>query len=468
MNRIAVIGKRESATKQDQPPRNDVKVNPLWNEMLEPLLFALKVVGVFHETTFKGALKTRDQTEGSGWFPDADPEPPRSRSWRNGLSRVYHAFVCIYLWLNAIRMTYVISLSVRYDLITLQVYFYVVSICNTIMFAVCYREKRMPLFQRHWNSSVTFLNTRRTKCSFDGKILKTKAENLNGNPKRYTKSAVFVTITCICMTLFNFATMTFLTFGFGGLNPLSSSGICGPWLTELFCGINLIFALYATAAYIFPGALYSLICHNISLKFDNLSEEFDQVLSSSHPIDKKTLNCFRRRHAIICHTVEVADDVFSPLVGVNYSTNIPLIIFLLYQLFYIAGGDLIYTGLTLFWLLSCSTSVLLLSLFTVRVHDKAHSLRRRVHDLQMDTFDSDLSQVQLLFLARLDGPEIGMTALGCFVITKERVLAVVSTLITYFTILLQFQQTTPTTDITMATTNMTTNIPSVSHTSPEP
>ncbi|XP_063955440.1 uncharacterized protein LOC129260550 [Lytechinus pictus] len=378
MNRISVIGKMDSATKQDQPPRNDVKVNLLWNEMLEPLLLVLKIVGVYHETAFKGALRTQDQTEGSGWFPDADPEPPRStwsRSWRNGLSRVYHAFVCIYLWLNAIRMTYVISLSVRYDQITLQVYFYVVSICNTIMFAVCYREKGMPLFHRHWNSSVTFLNTRRTQCSFD-RTLNTKAENLHGNPKQYTKSAVFVTITCICMTLFNVATMIFLTFGFGGLNPLSSSGVCGPWLTELFCGINLIFAVYATTAYIFPGALYSLICHNISLQFNNLSEEFDQALNSPHPIDKMTLNCFRRRHAVICHTVEVADDVFSPLIGVIYSTNIPLIIFLLYQLFYIADGDLIFTGLTLFWLFSCSTTVLLLSFFTVRVHDKVKRIHR--------------------------------------------------------------------------------------------
>nr|XP_054754495.1 uncharacterized protein LOC129260554 [Lytechinus pictus] len=475
MNRIAVIGKMESATKQDQPPRNDVKVNLLWNEMLEPLLLTLKIVGVYHETAFEGALKTQGQAEGSGWFPDADPEPPRSKSWRNGISRVYHALVCIYLWLNTIRMTYAIVLNDRYgifsqELITMQVYFYIVSICNTIMFVVCYRDKCMPYFRCHWNSSVTSLQTRRTHCSLDKTTLNTKDEineNQHKTPVRYNKWAMLVTVTCTCVMLINIAGMVFSTFGFG-LNPLTSMGICGPWLSEPFCGINLIFAVYSNAAYAFPGALFSLICHNISLQFENLSEEFDQALNSSHPIDKKTLNCFRRRHAVICHTVEVADDVFSPFVGVVYLTNIPLIIFLLYELFYLANGNLLYISMTLCWLLLCFTNVLLPSLFAVQVYEKAHSLRRRVHELQMDTFDSDLSQAQLLFLARLDGPEIGMTALGCFVITKERVLAVVSTLITYFTILLQFQQTTPTTDITMATTNMTTNIPSFSHTSPEP
>ncbi|XP_054755863.2 uncharacterized protein LOC129261859 [Lytechinus pictus] len=455
----------ESATKQDQPPRNDVKEILLWNEMLEPLLLALKIVGVYHETSFKGALKTQDQTEGSERFPDADPEPPRSRSWQNSLSRVYHAFVCIYLWLNAIRVTYAIVLNDRYgmfkqDQITLQVFFYIVSLCNTVMFAVCAKEKCMPYFRHHWNSSVTSLYTRRTHCSLDETTPNTKNEiyeNRHKNSKRYDKWAIFVTITCTCVTLINFVSLGFLTFGFG-LNPLSSSGICGPWLSEYFCGFNLLFAGFAIATYIFPIALYSLICYNISSQFENLSEEFDKSLNSPHRIDKKTLSCFRRRHAVICHTVEVADDVFSPLIGVIYSTNIPLIIFLLYQLFYLADGGF-YISLTSFWILSCSTNVSLLSYFSVRVHEKAHSFRRRVHELQMDTFDSDLFQVQLLFLARLDGPEIGMTALGCFVITKERVLEVVSTLITYFTILLQFQQTTPPTDIPMATTNMATNIP---------
>ncbi|XP_041463739.1 uncharacterized protein LOC121414740 [Lytechinus variegatus] len=465
MNRIDVIGNMESVTKQDEPPRKDVKENLLWDEMLEPLLLALKIVGVYHETAFKGALKTQDQTEGSERFPDAHPEPPRSKSWRNSLSRVYHAFLCIYLWLNAIRMTYSIVLNDRYgmfkqDQITLQVFFYIVSICNTVMFAVCAKEKYMPYFRHHWNSSVTSLNTRRTHCSLDETTHNTKNEmyeNRHENSKRYDKWAIFVTITCTCVTLVNVASLGFLTFGFG-LNPLSSSGICGPWLSEYFCGFNLIFGGFAIATYIFPIALYSLICYNISSQFENLSEEFDKSLNSPRRFDKKTLNCFRRRHAVICHTVEVADDVFSPLLGVIYSTNIPLIIFLLYQLFYLAD-DGFYISLTSFWLLSCFTNVSLLSYFSVRVHEKAHSFRRRVHELQMDTFDSDLSQVQLLFLARLDGPEIGMTALGCFVITKERVLEVVSALITYFTILLQFQQTTPPTDITMATTNMATNIP---------
>nr|XP_054755852.1 uncharacterized protein LOC129261847 [Lytechinus pictus] len=327
-------------------------------------------------------------------------------------------------------MTYAIALNDRYgifsqELITMQVYFYIVSICNTIMFVVCYRDKCMPYFRRHWNSSVTSLQTRRTHCSLDKTTLNTKYEineNQHKTPVRYNKWAMLVTVTCTCVMLINIAGMVFSTFGFG-LNPLTSMGICGPWLSEPFCGINLIFAVYSNAAYAFPGALFSLICHNISLQFENLSEEFDQALNSSHPIDKKTLNCFRRRHAVICHTVEVADDVFSPFVGVVYLTNIPLIIFLLYELFYLANGNLLYISMTLCWLLVCSTNVLLPSLFAVQVYEKAHSLRRRVHELQMDTFDSDLSQVQLLFLARLDGPEIGMTALGCFVITKERVLA---------------------------------------------
>ncbi|XP_030833169.1 uncharacterized protein LOC115920745 [Strongylocentrotus purpuratus] len=359
-------------------------------------------------------------------------------------------------------MTYAIILNAmsgrfRQDHITLVVWYYNTAANNSIMFAMCYRENGMALFRRHWNSSATSLHARST-CSLLQATHNLKMDVDPKVPKRHNKFAVDAAIICSCFSLLNTASFGYLAFGFG-ISPASSFGLCGPWYSELFCGINMISPFFGSVACVLPVALYSLICRSISAQFTNLSEEFDQVVNSPRPMDKTILNCFRRRHAIVCHTVEVADDVFSLFAAVMYLANVPCGIFLLYQLFYL-GSEWFYVGLTLFWLFCYFGNVSVLSYFAVQVHEKAHSLRRRVHELQMDTFDSDLSQVQILFLARLNGPEIGMTALGCFVITKERVLAVMSTLITFFTILLQFQGLSPSDDVTMATTNisMTTGV----------
>lgn len=206
MNRIAVVDKMESAIKEEQPPRANGTVNPLWSMISDPLIFTMKITGVYHETSSKSAIKV--QPEASGWFPD--PKPSRSRSnWLNRLSQFYHALVCTYLWLNAIRMTYAIILNAmsggfRADHITLVVWYYNTAANNTIMFAMCYRENGMALFQRHWNSSATSLHARST-CSLLQATHNLKVDVDPKVPKRHNKFAVHAAIICSCFSLLNTA-----------------------------------------------------------------------------------------------------------------------------------------------------------------------------------------------------------------------------------------------------------------------
>ncbi|XP_030832841.1 uncharacterized protein LOC105442954 [Strongylocentrotus purpuratus] len=271
---------------------------------------------------------------------------------------------------------------------------------------------------------------------------------------KYRSFALAGTVVGLCGVCLNIAAMLFIIYG-SNESSVSYRMICLPWSSDLACGFSSVFVVYSSAAWILTIVFIAFICNILSGQLAQLTYDFTETFGGVTNFEAKLLDTFRRNFNILRRSVELADDMLSPLIAFAYCTHIPGMIFLLYQV--VSGGTGIsYTLIASFWIMGSSVNLAIISYFAVTVHEKAHSLRRHVHDLQTETFDPEIAQIQMLFLARLDGPEIGMTALGCFVITKERVLAVISTLITYFTILLQFKGLCSDDVNAMATANVST------------
>ncbi|XP_041464231.1 uncharacterized protein LOC121415160 [Lytechinus variegatus] len=258
---------------------------------------------------------------------------------------------------------------------------------------------------------------------------------------KYRSVALAGTIAGICVICMNLICTMVLSFGTLESSLERKKG-CLLWPPDLICGLSSFITAHASAAWVLPVVFVYLTCHILSDQFSKLTRDFTESFEGVENIEARHLEKYRRTLNILCRSVELGDKMLSPLFAVAYCTNITTIIVLFYQVWF-RKAQLLDLFIFYFFIGGSIMYISVLSYSAVTVHQKAHSLRRHVHDLQTATFDPEIAQIQMLFLARLDGPEIGMTALGCFVITKERVLAVISTLITYFTILLQFKGLCP-------------------------
>ena len=328
-----------------------------WQEIAGPLIFAMKIFGLYHENT---------QSIGIVQVSDSNLAGKTRRSnIRARFLMFYQVCVVFILWLNLTRfitsftVTFINEGLILYDHIAYGAWFIQVAINSSVLFWVCWNTNALPLFQKHWNSLIQ---------RNSGFPVKESHKTLRHDFA--TKKDKFATACAVLgcfIAILNTSFLVILVFTFG-TDSTFALPTCGPFTSEVFCALTLTIPYSTSAAWVFPLLLFSVMCHIITDQFSQLNAEFVSSLSENSSIDFALLNSFRRRHAVLCRSVELADNVLSPIAATSYITNISIIIFILYQLF--DQTDIFYIGLSLFWIACTMMGISILSYFAVKVNEK--------------------------------------------------------------------------------------------------
>ena len=152
-------------------------------------------------------------------------------------------------------------------------------------------------------------------------------------------------------------------------------------------------------------------------------------------------SAYRQRHVSLCKLVSYADEFLSIISGSSLGINGLQITINVYSLIW---NDQLHNDVTslvvvLFWTAGACSSIAIICIGAALVNGKAHASLDLVHSA---TFSRECTreeefQVQL-FVAKLNGPQIGLTALKMFVVDKPTILTLLSLLMTYFVIIVQF------------------------------
>ncbi|XP_033726000.1 uncharacterized protein LOC117315757 [Pecten maximus] len=157
----------------------------------------------------------------------------------------------------------------------------------------------------------------------------------------------------------------------------------------------------------------------------------------------------RKQHNALCNMLDIGDDVLKHQVGLCLVLNVFITLILIYNIcWYEAVRKDIGTLVShIFWLSGSGTMLISLMAVCCMVNIQAHEPAKFIHNLSMKDVTAEFALQVTVFLHRLNGPPLGLTAWSLFVVDNQVVVSVAGMIATYFVVLLQFQQasTTPNT-----------------------
>ena len=191
---------------------------------------------------------------------------------------------------------------------------------------------------------------------------------------------------------------------------------------------------HSMALWTFPVAINFLLGYILYLGFSKWAVDFKAIVQEG--ITTEMFIKARQQHQKLCRLVTNADDILSLHIAFSFVCNVGLLLFNLYTL--MNAPDFMRTTAfyvtVLGWVAAVWINLIITCVSGVMVNHAAHSA---YDDLQEIPPQVDAAQLQL-FQSRLSGSSIGLSALGAFVIDKPAVLGMLSMLLTYFIVIIQF------------------------------
>ncbi|XP_070577625.1 gustatory receptor for sugar taste 64f-like [Ptychodera flava] len=397
---------------------NDI---PLYRA-LQPLINSMKICGLFHEPILQSGVAVKGP-----FIADVDHgNRCRLGKVRCSLWSLYHLFVTCCLWMYFLRY---IPGFWNFDT-ELELYLKIVHgtwifqcSCNaTIIYLACRRVSKLPKFLLHWHLFC------------DGTKIRTIHDRLD---KKYLRKRLFI-LSGICWVLIF---INIAATGYVSLSPTIPNYVqvfASPWSSYKVALGLLVFHAYSTAAWLFPIIFFIVVSLAIIKQFKKLFQDFTNNIIRNCGYARE-IEEFRLWHHHLCEAVAIVDDIFSSLTFIAYLTNIPLAIFLLYQVLFLRLDSAVPLILHCYWIVSTTVNVVIVSWFSAEINDKAHSLLRIVHFVRIrDSANGSAFQMSML-VSKLTGPSVGISALGLVVVTKGLILTVLGVFATYFTLLIQFE-----------------------------
>ncbi|KAJ7393584.1 hypothetical protein OS493_006569 [Desmophyllum pertusum] len=173
------------------------------------------------------------------------------------------------------------------------------------------------------------------------------------------------------------------------ISPLPINNTAVKVVGFVVCGV------YCTGAWLMPFAIFTAVCLTLIHQCSRLRKTMRLTASADGLARVKIL---RRQHSSLCGSVRKVDNLFKFLTLVVYVTNIPLVCFLLYHLIFVKYND----AVTLI-----------------------HSFTEVVQRVQISNVDLDTHTELMLFVAKLNGDPVGITAGGLVPITKPLIVTVI-------------------------------------------
>ncbi|XP_071099385.1 gustatory receptor 5a for trehalose-like [Haliotis cracherodii] len=198
----------------------------------------------------------------------------------------------------------------------------------------------------------------------------------------------------------------------------------------------IVMVYFASSVAMSSVSLLIVMSLAVSREFFVLNKELSSHISSDGKFSAE-LEDYRLRHQGLCRLVDVLDDVFMIMIAFVFMSNIPLCCVILYNIIYTSRHFSILL-LNVFWLCFLTFHMIVVAVVCAYINMGAHAPLSVIYNIKAD-FLKDRPLELTLFLNRLTGYDIGLSALKMFVINRPAILTVIGMLITYFVLLVQFK-----------------------------
>lgn len=332
-------------------PINDSEM--LWDEVARPLKMVMTIFGLYHE---KGTRKIHHESVVKEKIFFIIP-------------KIYQILVVLFLWYNFLRAVASFWLiktpDMLYDNVSVCTWGFLVAANNTIFLKICHKRNIVRLIANQ--SKLCLLP-----------VGASQNERLNKNHvkpswMKYRSFALAGSIVGLCGLCLNSAAILFMIYG-TDQSSVSYKLLCLPWYSGPACGISSVFAVYGSAAWALAMVFIAFTCHILSGQLTQLTNDFTETFGRVQHSEANLLNSYRRKFSLLCRSVELADEMLSPLIAVAYCTNIPVIIFLLYQIWdRFFEEELSYVLIYSLWVMANAINIGVISYYAVTVHEKVGS-----------------------------------------------------------------------------------------------
>ncbi|KAL3842230.1 hypothetical protein ACJMK2_020269 [Sinanodonta woodiana] len=198
-------------------------------------------------------------------------------------------------------------------------------------------------------------------------------------------------------------------------------------------------AIFNSSSSLFPIALYTILCFALGLQFQKLTKELSSAISNEGHLEGN-LEDFRLRHEDLCSLVTTLNRVYMPIIAAAYAANIPMFCIVMYTLIYSIDIHISIVLINLFWLTFLLMHLLIISSVAAWLSSQAHSALEHIYRLRAHGQSIKDLQLQItIFLSRLTGTQIGLSACHLFVVDRPTILTIAGMMVTYFVLLLQFK-----------------------------
>ncbi|XP_072016931.1 uncharacterized protein [Amphiura filiformis] len=282
------------------------------------------------------------------------------------MHQTYCFLIQLILWLNCIRIIVGFwvgdEASLQYKFIALKITF---SIWNfqsavnaTIWYCLCATDK-LPNIIDMWQTYC--------QSSYSSQLFGTSLP-----AKCVRKSIRVVLAIASCIIFMNMATPIFSMVGPIESLRNDSRFILTPFSIEddLWVATLIPVFIFSNAAFVYPLALFVVICVIITYQYQELSKYFNASIGKDGKFSKCLIG-LRRQHQYLSKIVFLMDDAFSFYLAVTVAANITLACFSLYTLLIAdALTNFLAKCLMSFWVVGVCINFAILGCFAAQVNEK--------------------------------------------------------------------------------------------------
>lgn len=185
--------------------------------------------------------------------------------------------------------------------------------------------------------------------------------------------------------------------------------------------LGFVISAYCTAAWVLPFAIFTAICLTLIHQCRSLRKTLRLTALAS---EVRRVKILRQQHSSLCGSVRKVHDLFKFVTLVVYVTNIPLVCFLLYRLMFDKNNDATTYVILTFWSLVVLLAMMSVSFLGAHLNSKIHSFTEVVQKVEIANVDLDTHTELMLFVAKLNGDPVAITAGGLVPITKPLIVTV--------------------------------------------
>lgn len=349
----------------------------------------------------------------------------------NRKGRLYVEFIVGYCFivnllmvLNVLRSFTVYRLADPFDHVLVQKLLFTVwstecTFKGLLIMWNCYKQSRLPKFFCEWE----------TVCG----SVKLDKMCLLLMRKYIVLSFVFIIMNSVVFTLI-------LIY----VPVLSNIYLEVVWKNALYYENQFVFkivlaglAILNSSSSMFPVSLFVVLSSAIGKQMKRFTNDLTKAIADDDFHGR--IEDFRLRHQNLCMLVALLDRIFAPMIAAVFSANIPMFCLVLYTLITTIDIHISLVLINLFWLCFILLQMTIVSVTAAWVNVQAHSPLDHIYSIRFSKASNDVQLQMLLFLNRLTGTQIGLSAMKMFVIDKPTILTVAGMMITYFVLLIQFK-----------------------------